>query len=60
MRERRTNDQTQATRMNRDAHKKSMKKLFARFECQKENHREEKKMKFRKTFEIFTDQSTIL
>jgi hypothetical protein len=29
---RRTNDQTQATRMNRDAHKESMKKLSTRFE----------------------------
>jgi transcription initiation factor IIF auxiliary subunit len=30
--ERRTNDQTQATRMNRDAYKESMKRLFTRFE----------------------------
>jgi hypothetical protein len=43
MRERRTNDQTQETRMNRDAHRKSMKRLFTRFEQQEENHREEKK-----------------
>jgi hypothetical protein len=59
MRERRTDDQTQATKMNKDAHKESMKKLFTRFEYQKENCAKKKKLKFRKTFEIFTNQSTI-
>jgi hypothetical protein len=47
---RRTNDQTQATRMNRDAHKKSMKRLFTRFEYQEENHREEKEIEIQKNF----------
>jgi hypothetical protein len=55
---RRTNNQTQTTRMNRNAHKWSMKRLFTRFEYQEENHREEKKLKFKKNFEIFTNQST--
>jgi hypothetical protein len=50
VRERRTNDQTQTTRMNKDAHKESMKKLFTRFECQKENHDEEKKFEVQKNF----------
>ncbi len=50
MRKRRTDDQTQATRMNRDAHRKSMKKLFTRFECQEENHREEKEAEIQKNF----------
>jgi hypothetical protein len=40
---RRINDQTQTTRMNKNAHKKSMKRLFTRFEYQEENHREKKK-----------------
>jgi vacuolar-type H+-ATPase subunit E/Vma4 len=53
MREHRTNDQTQTTRMNRDAHKESMKKLFTRFECQKENHREEKETEIQKNFRNF-------
>jgi hypothetical protein len=46
--------------MNRDAHKKSMKKLFTRFEYQKKIIAKKKKLKFKKTFEIFTDQSTFL
>jgi hypothetical protein len=47
---RRTNDQTQATRMNKDAHKESMKRLFTRFEYQEENHREKKKAEIQKNF----------
>jgi hypothetical protein len=47
---RRTNDQTQTTRMNRNAHKESMKKLSTRFEYQEENHREEKKTEIQKKF----------
>jgi hypothetical protein len=47
---RRTNDQTQATRMNKDAHRKSMKRLSTRFEYQEENHREEKKTEIQKNF----------
>jgi hypothetical protein len=50
---RRTNDQTQATRMNKNAHRKSMKRLFTRFEYQKENHREEKKAEIQKNFRNF-------
>jgi hypothetical protein len=50
MRKRCTNDQTQTTRMNKDAHRKSMKKLFTRFECQEENHREKKKIEIQKNF----------
>jgi sRNA-binding protein len=50
---RRTNDQTQATRMNRDAHKESMKRLSTRFEYQEENHREEKKAEIQKNFRNF-------
>jgi vacuolar-type H+-ATPase subunit E/Vma4 len=50
MRERRTNDQMQATRMNRDAHRESMKRLFTRFEYQEENHREEKEAEIQKNF----------
>jgi hypothetical protein len=50
---RRTNDQTQATRMNRNAHRESMKKLFTRFEYQEENHREEKKAEIQKNFRNF-------
>jgi ribosomal protein S17E len=50
---RRTDDQTQTTRMNRDAHKESMKKLFTRFEYQEENHREEKKAEIQKNFRNF-------
>jgi hypothetical protein len=50
MRERRTDDQTQTTRMNKDAHRKSMKRLFTRFEYQEENHREEKKAEIQKNF----------
>jgi hypothetical protein len=46
----RTNDQTQTTRMNRDAHRKSMKRLFTCFEYQEENHREEKKAEVQKNF----------
>jgi hypothetical protein len=53
MRERRTNDQTQATRMNRNAHRESMKRLFTRFECQEENHREEKEIEIQKNFRNF-------
>jgi hypothetical protein len=59
MRERCTNDQTQAMRMNKDAHKESMKRLFTRFECQKKIIAKKQKLKFKKTFEIFTNQSTI-
>jgi hypothetical protein len=47
---RRTDDQTQATRMNRDAHRESMKRLFTRFEYQEENHREEKEAEIQKNF----------
>jgi hypothetical protein len=47
---RRTNDQTQTTRMNRDAHRESMKKLFTRFEYQEKNHREEKEAEIQKNF----------
>jgi hypothetical protein len=50
---RRTDDQTQTTRMNKDAHKKSMKRLFTRFEYQEENHREEKKVEIQKNFRNF-------
>jgi ABC-type anion transport system duplicated permease subunit len=50
---RRTNDQTQATRMNKDAHRKSMKRLSTRFEYQEENHREEKKTEIQKNFRNF-------
>jgi uncharacterized protein YaaR (DUF327 family) len=53
MRERHTNNQTQTTKMNKNAHKKSMKKLFTHFECQKENHREEKKTEIQKNFRNF-------
>jgi vacuolar-type H+-ATPase subunit E/Vma4 len=53
MRRRRTNDQTQATKINRDAHKESMKRLSTRFECQKENHREEKEAEIQKNFRNF-------
>jgi hypothetical protein len=53
VRERRTNDQTQTTRINRDAHKESMKKLSTRFKCQEENHREEKKVEIQKNFRNF-------
>jgi ribosome recycling factor len=63
MRKRRTNNQTQATRMNRDAHKESMKRLFTRFECQEENHREEKEAeiqkKFRNCYKSIDDSLTI-
>jgi hypothetical protein len=59
MRKRRTNDQTQTTKINRNAYRESMKRLFTRFEYQEENHREKTKLKFKKTFEIFTNQSTI-
>jgi hypothetical protein len=48
--ERRTDDQTQATRMNKNAHRESMKRLFTRFEHQEENHREEKKTEIQKNF----------
>jgi hypothetical protein len=47
---RRTDDQTQATRMNRDAHRESMKRLSTRFEYQEENHREEKEAEIQKNF----------
>jgi UDP-N-acetyl-D-mannosaminuronate dehydrogenase len=50
---RRTDDQTQATRMNRDAHRKSMKRLFTRFEYQEKNHREEKEAEIQKNFRNF-------
>jgi ABC-type anion transport system duplicated permease subunit len=50
---RRTNDQTQATRMNRNAHRESMKRLSTRFEYQEENHREEKKAEIEKNFRNF-------
>jgi ABC-type anion transport system duplicated permease subunit len=50
---RRINDQTQTTRKNKNAHKKSMKKLFTRFEYQEENHREEKKAEIQKNFRNF-------
>jgi ABC-type anion transport system duplicated permease subunit len=50
---RRTNDQTQTTRMNRDAHRESMKRLFTRFEYQEENHCEEKKTEIQKNVRIF-------
>jgi vacuolar-type H+-ATPase subunit E/Vma4 len=53
MRKRRTNDQTQTTRMNKDAHKESIKKLFTRLKCQKENHREEKEAEIQKNFRNF-------
>jgi predicted secreted protein len=39
--------------MNKDAHKKSMKRLFTCFEYQKENHREKKKAKIQKNFRNF-------
>ncbi len=45
---RRTNDQTQTTKMNKNAHRKSMKKLFTRFEYQEENHRERKEIEIQK------------
>jgi hypothetical protein len=48
MRERRTNDQTQTMRMNKNAFRKSMKKLSTRIECQKENHCKEKKAEIQK------------
>jgi hypothetical protein len=48
MRKRRINDQTQTTRINENAFKKSMKKLFTRIKCQEVNHREKKKRKFKK------------
>jgi hypothetical protein len=51
--ERRTNDQTQAMKMNKDAHKESMKKLSTRFEYQEENHREKKKAEIQKNFRNF-------
>jgi hypothetical protein len=35
-----------------------MKRLFTCIKCQKENHREKKKLKFKKIFEILTDRST--
>jgi hypothetical protein len=47
---RHTDDQTQATRMNKDAHKESMKKLSTRFEYQEENHREKKEAEIQKNF----------
>jgi hypothetical protein len=47
---RRTNNQTQTSRMNKSAHKESMKKLFTRFKYQEENHREEKKVEIQKNF----------
>jgi hypothetical protein len=50
---RRTNDQTQTTKMNRNAHKESMKRLFTRFEYQEENHREKKKIENQKNFRNF-------
>jgi hypothetical protein len=50
---RRTNDQTQTTKMNRDAHKESMKRLSTRFEYQEENHREEKEAEIQKNFRNF-------
>jgi hypothetical protein len=50
---RRTNDQTQTTKMNKDAHKESMKKLFTRFEYQEENHREKKETEIQKNFRNF-------
>ncbi len=50
IRDRRTNDQTQTTKMNKNAHEKSMKRLFTRFERQKENHREEKEIEIQKNF----------
>jgi hypothetical protein len=50
---RRTNDQTQATRMNKDAHRESMKRLFTRFEYQEENHREKKEVEIQKNFRNF-------
>jgi hypothetical protein len=50
---RRINDQTQATRMNKNARKKSMKRLFTRFEYQEENHREEKEIEIQKNFRNF-------
>jgi glutamine synthetase adenylyltransferase len=50
---RRINDQTQTTRMNKDALRESMKKLFTRFEYQEENHREEKKAEIQKNFRNF-------
>jgi hypothetical protein len=50
---RRTNDQTQATRMNRNAHRESMKRLSTRFEYQEENHREEKEAEIQKNFRNF-------
>jgi hypothetical protein len=50
---RRTNDQTQATRMNKDAHRESMKRLFTRFEYQEENYCEEKEIEIQKNVRIF-------
>jgi hypothetical protein len=47
---RRTDDQTQTTRMNKNAHRESMKRLFTRFEYQEENHREEKEAEIQKNF----------
>jgi hypothetical protein len=48
MRERRTNDQTQTTKMNKDAFRKSMKRLFTCIECQEENHCEKKEIEIQK------------
>jgi hypothetical protein len=48
MRERSTNNQTQTTRMNKNAFKESMKRLFTCIECQEENHREEKEIEIQK------------
>jgi hypothetical protein len=45
-----TDDQTQATKMNKDAHKKSMKRLSTRFEYQEENYRAKKKIEIQKNF----------
>jgi hypothetical protein len=49
----RINNQTQTTRMNKNAHKKSMKRLFTRFEYQEKNHREKKKIEIQKNFRNF-------
>ncbi len=56
----RDDDETLSSRMNNDSHRKQLKDLFARDECQEKDDCQKKKLKFKKNVQIFIDQTTSL
>jgi hypothetical protein len=60
MRRCRDDDEMLSSRMNNDSHQEQLKDLSARDECQEKSYCQKKKLKFRKAFQIFIDETTFL